>query len=251
MMLLLAAPYAIFGAILASFAGVISERLYTGESWMRSRSRCNSCNRPLTAPDLIPIISWVIFRGRCRTCRAPVPYRYALAELVLGALFYAAALALPPTAILPVFLAFLFTLTIAVLYDLRHTIVPMPLALLLIGFGTCYAWLASADRSAFGMTLLVAGYIGFGFFLLHALSRGRWMGLGDAPIALALALVAGQVALAGLLFSFWIGAAVGIAILATSRKGHRMGIEVPFVPFLAWGYLLAIFTQWNPFAILP
>jgi len=25
-----------------------------------------------------------------------------------------------------------------------------------------------------------------------------------------------------------------------------MGIEVPFVPFLAAGYLLAFFTQWNP-----
>jgi prepilin signal peptidase PulO-like enzyme (type II secretory pathway) len=30
-------------------------------------------------------------------------------------------------------------------------------------------------------------------------------------------------------------------------KGHRMGIEVPFVPFLAVGFLLAYFTQWTPF----
>jgi prepilin signal peptidase PulO-like enzyme (type II secretory pathway) len=76
------------------------------------------------------------------------------------------------------------------------------------------------------------------------------MGLGDAPVALALALLAGPgLALAGLLFSFWIGALVGIAILVSRPKGHRMGIEVPFVPFLAAGYLLAFFTRWNPLTI--
>jgi prepilin signal peptidase PulO-like enzyme (type II secretory pathway) len=72
------------------------------------------------------------------------------------------------------------------------------------------------------------------------------MGLGDAPVALALSLVAGTNAFSGLLFSFWIGAVIGIGILALYPRGHRMGIEVPFVPFLAAGYLLAFFTQWNP-----
>jgi leader peptidase (prepilin peptidase) / N-methyltransferase len=94
---------------------------------------------------------------------------------------------------------------------------------------------------------MTAGVIGSGFFLLHYFSKGRAMGLGDSPVALALALVTGgSLAIAGLLFSFWIGAVVGIGILVATPKGHRMGIEVPFVPFLAAGYLLAYFTQWNP-----
>ena len=97
------------------------------------------------------------------------------------------------------------------------------------------------------LALMVAGVISLGFFLLYAFSRGRAMGLGDAPVSFALALLVGaSLAIPGLLFSFWIGAIVGIAILATTPKGHRMGIEVPFVPFLAAGYLLAFFTQWNP-----
>ena len=29
------------GAILASFTGVVSERVYTGQSWLKGRSRCN------------------------------------------------------------------------------------------------------------------------------------------------------------------------------------------------------------------
>ena len=74
------------------------------------------------------------------------------------------------------------------------------------------------------------------------------MGLGDAPIALGLSLLVGfGAAFSGLIFSFWIGALCGILILVLRRGGPRMGIEVPFVPFLAAGYLLAYFTQWNPF----
>ena len=29
-----------------------------------------------------------------------------------------------------------------------------------------------------------------------------------------------------------------------------MGVEVPFAPFLAAGFLLAYFTQWNPFTVI-
>jgi hypothetical protein len=39
------------------------------------------------------------------------------------------------------------------------------------------------------------------------------MGLGDTPVAVALSLLVGTQAFSGLLFSFWIGALVGIVIL--------------------------------------
>jgi prepilin signal peptidase PulO-like enzyme (type II secretory pathway) len=237
------------GAMLASFAGVISERLYTGESWATDHSRCNSCGRRLGVLDLVPILSWLASRGRCRTCKASVPYRYALSEVGLALVFYAAAATLSAGPALVVFFATSFVLMIIVLYDLRHTVVPLPLSAVLIGLCALYAYLTTADLHALSLTFLIAGIIGLGFFLMHFLSGGRWMGLGDAPIALALSLLAGTQAIAGLLFSFWIGAAIGIVILVRAREGHRMGIEVPFVPFLAAGYLLAFFTQWNPFIL--
>jgi prepilin signal peptidase PulO-like enzyme (type II secretory pathway) len=238
---------AILGAILASFAGVISERLNTGQSWIAGRSRCNSCNRVLTGRDLVPVLSWLASRGRCWSCKAPVPYRYALAECILAVVFYASALKLGPTLALVLLLTSFFILAVVVLYDLRHTIVPMELSLLLVLTSGAYLFATHPSLQEVSMTLMTAGAIGLGFFLMHALSSGRWMGLGDAPIALALSLIAGPQALAGLLFSFWIGAVIGIFILVLTPAGHRMGIEVPFVPFLASGYLLAYFTQWNPF----
>ena len=238
------------GAILASFAGVISERLHTGESWVNSRSKCNSCSRVLSVPDLVPIISWVFTQGRCRSCKSAVPYLYPLAELILGSIFLAAYLAFAISLELFLLDTFFFILAVIVLYDLRHTVVPFSLSTLLMGIGGITAYVMADDLHALGGTLITAGVIALGFFLMHVLSSGRWMGLGDAPIALALSLIAGRYSLTGLLFSFWIGAAIGIFILVLAPRGHRMGIEVPFVPFLAAGYLLAFFTQWNLFGFM-
>jgi len=244
---LVAIPFFILGAILASFMAVIAERLYTGQSWVTGRSKCNSCSRELTVLDLVPVLSWVVSRGRCRTCKAKVPVSYTIGEAVLGSLFVVAYAKTGLTLALVPLLFALTTLTFIVLYDLRHTIVPPASSQLLILSAVFYALLSSGSLQQLGATLMVAGFIGLGFFLLYALSGGRAMGLGDAPVAFALAtLVGSTLAVPGLLFSFWIGAVVGIVILVRAPKGHRIGIEVPFVPFLAAGYLLAFVTQWNP-----
>jgi prepilin signal peptidase PulO-like enzyme (type II secretory pathway) len=130
----------------------------------------------------------------------------------------------------------------------RHTIVPTGSSALLVILAALYAVIRSAGIHALLVTFGAAGLIALGFCLLYALSRGRAMGLGDTPVAFGLALITGSsLALPGLVFSFWIGAVIGIFILVLRRGGPTMGIEVPFVPFMAAGFLLALFTQWNPF----
>jgi prepilin signal peptidase PulO-like enzyme (type II secretory pathway) len=235
------------GAVVASFTGVISERIYTGQSWLKGRSRCNSCRRTLDGLDLVPVFSWLAFGGRCRTCRARVPGAYALFEGALGALFALSYFTLGLTLPFFVFLAALAVLNFVVMYDLRHTVVPWGSTLLLGAFSLLFAYLRTPTLASLGQIVLVALGIGVAFLLLYILTGGRGMGLGDAPIALSLSLLVGAAALPGLVFSFWIGAVIGILILVLRRGGPRMGIEVPFVPFLAIGYLLAFFTQWNPF----
>lgn len=240
--------FAILGAILASFIGVLVERVHTGESWIQDRSKCNSCSTTLGLLDLVPVASWLSTYGRCGHCGVRLPLMYVASEVVLGALFVASYYTLGLGLSLALLLAALCVLLFVVLYDIRHTIVPTQATALLVLISTGFAYLNSFDHTEFGMTLTFAGVIGLAFFLMHALSRGRMMGLGDSPIALALALLVGfGSAFAGLIFSFWIGALYGICVLVMRRGGPRMGIEVPFVPFLAAGYLLAYFTQWNPF----
>lgn len=241
----------LFGAILASFITVIVERAYTGQSWRHGRSRCNSCREELSARDLVPVVSWIAARGRCRYCGSRLPASYAIGELALGLLFALAALTLGIGLPLLFFLAALSVLFFIVLYDVRHTVVPPASSFLLFLAALGYALSLGEGSRALGAALLAAGGCALFLFLIYALSRGRAMGLGDAPVVFSLALLtgAGQ-ALSGLLFSFWIGALFGIGVLLARRGGPTMGIEVPFVPFLAAGFLLAFFTPWNPFPLL-
>jgi prepilin signal peptidase PulO-like enzyme (type II secretory pathway) len=238
------------GALAASFITVITERVHTGQSWLTGRSRCNSCAVTLRAHNLVPVLSWLVSLGRCTLCSARVPARYALIESSTGALFVLAYLTLGLGVALAAFLAALLSLLFIVLYDLRHTVVPTSGWVLLIFFGLVYAYVSAGDVGAFGAVLMSAGIIGFAFWMLHVAFQGRAMGLGDAPVALGLSLLVGSQAFAGLLFSFWSGALIGIAILVLRRGGPTMGIEIPFVPFLAFGYLLAYFTQWNPLSLI-
>lgn len=239
------------GAIFGSFAGVVAERSFTGQPWHKGRSSCNACGRTLMFPDLVPIASWMLSLGRCRTCSARIPATYALVELLLGLSFALAYTQIGLTFALAPFLFALVVLAAIVLYDLRHMLVPLPFSAWFVGAAVAYALLLPGGVADLGIAFASAGGVALFFFLLYAFSRGRAMGLGDTPVAFGLALLTGPLAaLPGLALSFWIGAVIGIIVLWRTPGGPRMGIEVPFVPFLAAGFLLAFFTQWNPFPLI-
>jgi prepilin signal peptidase PulO-like enzyme (type II secretory pathway) len=134
-----------------------------------------------------------------------------------------------------------------VLYDLAHQILPPVLLYPFVAISLIASYFSNSSFNDFSRVFLTAFLIGLSLLLIHFLSRGRAMGFADAPFAFGLALLVGSTAISGFLFSFWIGAAIGIIVLLRRPKGSRMGIEVPFAPFLAAGFLLAYFTQWNPF----
>lgn len=244
-------PLALFslGAILASFMGVVAGRLYTGQGFLAGRSRCDACGAPLSPSSLVPIVSFLIFRGRAACCGARISAIAPLSEFTLGVLFVLSYRMLGLTAGLLPFLAALSLLLALVLYDLAHQVLP-PRLLYPFVAASALAALLTEPRIEWQGIVLVAALIGGSLAAIHVLSRGRAMGFADAPLALGLALLVGPAALTGFVFSFWIGAVVGIALLARRPRGSRMGVEVPFAPFLACGFLLAYFTQWNLFTYL-
>ncbi len=243
------------GAIVASFMGVVSARLNTGQSFLTGRSRCDACNVNLSSFSLIPIFSYLFFKSKSYCCNTRISFLSPLTEILLGVLFVLAYLKIGFNVTLVFFLISLSLLLALVLYDLTHKILPSPLLYLFIIASLVTSLIANPSfevnslfSPSFVAVLRDAFIISASLLVIHFLSRGRAMGFADAPFAFGLAVLVGQNALSGFIFSFWIGAVIGIGILLKRAPGSRIGVEVPFAPFLAAGFLLAYFMQFNIFS---
>ncbi|MCR4333978.1 MAG: A24 family peptidase [Patescibacteria group bacterium] len=248
--MMLPLAFFMFGAIIASFVGVVVARLSTGEGFLSGRSRCDVCTAPLPPYAMVPILSYLFLGGRAYCCGARISFLAPLTEALLGALFVLAYYKLGLVVTLPFFFLSLALVLALVLYDFAHQILPAPLLIVFVCATALTGFLQASSLGAFYVIVVPAFLIAGSLALIHVLSRGRAMGLADTPFVFGLSLLVGSAALSGFIFSFWIGAVVGVLILFLRPVGSRIGVEVPFAPFLAAGFLLAYFTQWNPFTFI-
>jgi prepilin-type N-terminal cleavage/methylation domain-containing protein len=138
--------------------------------------------------------------------------------------------------------AFSLLIVIAV-YDMRHKIIPdsLIIALGILAFLGLFFFNSSGFFPHIPSVWEFASglFIALPFALFWLVSSGRWMGLGDAKLAISLGWLLGlSCALSGVVIAFWIGAIVGIALVIFSKK-HGMKSEIPFAPYLVLGTLIA------------
>lgn len=101
--------------------------------------------------------------------------------------------------------------------------------------GTVYCFVTAQPLSHWGIGLILNGLT---MGLLYLLSR-RSVGLGDVLVIAALGVYLGPFKSFYLLFhASWIGALAVVTGLLLKKMNTRQ--EIPFVPFIAAGYLLAI-----------
>lgn len=77
------------GASIASFTGVVIERVPKGES-INGRSHC-ACGRQLKWYENIPVVGYLSIGGVAKCCGAKLPVWYVLFEIGLGLVFAAVA----------------------------------------------------------------------------------------------------------------------------------------------------------------
>jgi leader peptidase (prepilin peptidase)/N-methyltransferase len=246
----------LFGAIVGSFLNALSFRFNTGRSIAKGRSRCMSCGHELGPLDLVPVFSYLFLGGRCRYCGTKISIQYPLVEAVAALVSLLVFITTPePLAYAYAFL-FWMTLLFIVVYDIRHTVIPWSVSgfLALLAFGSLFI---SFDYSALffyqpaALALLAGPALALPLFLLSLVSRGRWMGWGDAPLELSLGWFLGITSgLTALMLAFWVGAAVGILLMLV-KKGLTMKSEIPFAPFLVLGAFIAYFFHVDFFQTLP
>ena len=255
MVLFLGVAWFFLGLIVGSFLNVVILRYHTGRT-VRGRSLCLSCGATLRPRELIPVVSYLMQRGRCRLCGSRVSPQYPLVEIMGGVLFVVVYLkALPLASAATVLLAGMLLIVIGV-YDVRHKIIPDTFVYALSALGILTLFVRpDLSLAVPGAAAVLAGPLfALPFLALSLLSSGRWMGLGDAKLALALGWLLGVgESVTAFLFSFWIGTvavasiaiagllarALGIKKLFPGEKPLTMGTEVPFAPFLIAGASLA------------
>lgn len=252
-----------FGLIIGSFLNVVILRLNTGRSIATGRSACATCSRTLAWYELIPVFSFLVLGGKCRTCNRQISFQYPFVELLTGLLFvvlYTRIVLMGGFTLLSL-LSFLFGTVVASLlivitiYDLRHKIIPNKIvySFIVVAFVSLLWKVYTIPQFNFLETLLAGFLLAAPFFFLWFFSKGKWMGLGDAKLALGMGFIVGiSGAITVFLLSFWIGAAVGLLLIAASRV-HGLKSEIPFAPFMTisfalvalWGITIAqLFPLW-------
>jgi leader peptidase (prepilin peptidase)/N-methyltransferase len=85
----------LLGALAGSVAATLLIRWPDRRRPLAGRSRCDTCGKPLSISEMIPIVSFFALGARCRACRAPIEPRHIVLEMAAAALGMLALVAQP------------------------------------------------------------------------------------------------------------------------------------------------------------
>lgn len=259
MILIITFIFLILGLIIGSFLNVVILRYNTHKSF-GGRSGCMSCQSKLCWYELIPLISFFALKGRCKNCKTKISLQYPVVEFISAVIFaglylkfqdilYANAIIF---AVTYAYYATIFSLLLVIaVYDFKHKIIPDLLSFM-FGLITFIGLFFFNEYGFYPhipslMEFLSGIFIALPFALFWLISKGTWMGLGDAKLAIGLGWLLGlSRAISGVVVSFWSGAVIGLILIAFS-KNHKMKSEIPFAPFLVLGFLIAFLFELHIF----
>jgi leader peptidase (prepilin peptidase)/N-methyltransferase len=263
----------VLGLIVGSFSNVVILRSIAGKS-LTGRSQCIQCMEQLRIRDLIPVLSYLLLKGRCRHCSAHISIQYPLVEGLVAATFAVIVAQMVPilsvaeACMLVLALLFAALAIIIAVIDLYTTIIPDVLVypLSLVALGATF-FTTGVPLIPHPSALIAGPLVAFPLAFLWAISRGRWIGLGDAKYALAMGWLLGVAhGVSALALAFWIGAIVSVGLLYGTRMYHvwftqqnglshetsklTMKSEVPFGPFLIIATGIVAFTGFDLIALI-
>lgn len=241
------------GACVGSFLNVLIYRTDKGEDWVRGRSHCENCEAPIYWFDNIPLLSFFLLRGRCRKCKKPIAKAHPIVEGLIGVLFVwwwlLGSLFFRLTEEPFVFVQPFFWLIVGVLlvYILVEDFTSQLISLWAMVTLAALAVLYRFALVLFGVmqvhdllsTYIAAFLITAFFYLLHAGTKGRGMGLGDVILAFPIVMLVGWPrAVVWLFLAFVLGACVGSLLLVVGKAKFRQ--RIAFGPFMVAATLLAL-----------
>lgn len=134
-------------------------------------------------------------------------------------------------------------MVVIAVYDIKHKIIPDPFVytLIVLTFVGLFigkeSWFVLPSWGAF----LAGPLLALPFALIWLISKGTWMGLGDAKLVIAIGWILGLGAGANaVILSFWIAAFCSIAWLLIINHSIRPRTEIPFGPYLILGMYIVL-----------
>ncbi len=235
----------VFGLVVGSFLNVVIHRLPLEKSIVKPPSHCPSCEKTVRWYYNIPLLGYLLLRGKCAECGMKIHWRYPLVEFLTAVLFY---LGFRDSLDIAQFrIWFFISIGIAIAFiDLDHRIIPDELSIggWVIGLLTAY-W---DFRNGF-THLMIASFVGFGFFFFFALLyekiSGR-VGLGGGDIKF-MGTIGAFLGLGGvwssLVISSIIGALVGVVVGKLQKSDEILKTSIPYGPFLVAGAFIELFYE--------
>jgi len=200
----------LLGLIIGSFLNVVVYRLNVAETLL-GRSYCPHCKNQIRWYDNIPLLSFILLNFRCRNCRAKISWQYPLVEFFTGIVFalvgsrFFDPIDMSSWVITLYYLGACSMLVAIFVYDALYLEIPSLVLWPAIGwsvaFNLYFDWVDRGNWVILGnwgilnlhtFSGVLAAAVGFlFFFVLVAVSREKWMGWGDALLAILLGLILG------------------------------------------------------------
>lgn len=235
----------ILGTILGSFYLVVGTRLPKDEDVIKSRSKCDSCQKTLKWYNLIPIFSYIFQKGKCSSCGQKISIEHFLVELITGLLFLFASFYYPMGYNFYISLIVISLMIIIFISDFKYMVIldsPLVVAsilviiLKLIYFDIHEVIISVA--SGLGMFTLMLLIEKIGTVILKKDSLGG----GDIKFSFLIGLILNfKLGVVALILSTFLALPYAVASLKVI-KSH----EFPYGPFLA-GALFIVFFQLDKF----
>lgn len=234
----------ILGLVVGSFLNVLIYRLPINESIVYPASHCPKCNHKLSWYDNIPVLSYLMLKGRCRYCKEPISPRYFVVELINAALWLIAYKFFSFSVMFALSCVFLSVLIVIIFIDLEHFIIPDILVIIILGNGVIslfFPYEMTVPEKLLG--LIVSLILFFLSYLIGKAVKKEAIGGGDIKLVFAVGLFLGiKLTILGLFLAALLGTIIEVPRLMKARKMNQVDYIVPFGPYLAFGFMLALFV---------
>lgn len=217
------------GACVGSFCNVLIYRLPKEEEFVRTPSHCMTCGHELKWYELIPVFSWLAQGGKCRACGVKLSAQYPIVEAVNGCMWLTVGLLFRGDWLTVALYCGLFSLLMVLsVIDWRTFIIPngINLAILVLGVVRLVT-----DLEHWGTYIAGMLSVSLVFLLLHILTGGNGLGMGDVKLVGAAGLLLGW---QNMILAVMVGSVSG-ALIHSIRMKRGADRKLAFGPYLAAG----------------